>query len=128
MSEIGSKFELNGRQYDNVNSALEAAKIAAEEGDLIIVAGSNCGSRFTIMKKTAFLLAFVPFMLLAQTEEVKQRTALFLQEQECQVQNQGTPTAPNLITGYWAKPNSSFHQYYQLKQLVNEVRAIVRPK
>jgi len=41
LSEIGSKFELNGRQYDNVNSALEAAKIAAEEGDLIIVAGSN---------------------------------------------------------------------------------------
>ena len=41
LSEIGSKFELNGGQYDNVNSALEAAKLAAEEGDLIIVAGSN---------------------------------------------------------------------------------------
>ena len=41
LSEIGSKFELNGAQYDNVNSALEAAKIAAEVRDLIIVAGSN---------------------------------------------------------------------------------------
>jgi len=41
LSDIGSKFELNGAQYDNVNSALEAAKIAAEVRDLIIVAGSN---------------------------------------------------------------------------------------
>ena len=41
LAEIGSEFGLVGRAFENVNDALEGAKLAAEEADLIIVAGSN---------------------------------------------------------------------------------------
>lgn len=41
LAEIGSKFGLFGHAFENVNDALEGAKLASEEDDLIIVAGSN---------------------------------------------------------------------------------------
>lgn len=41
LAEIGSEFGLIGATFENVNDALKEAKLAAEEADLIIVAGSN---------------------------------------------------------------------------------------
>lgn len=41
LAEIGSEFGLIGATFENVNDALDEAKLAAEEEDLIIVAGSN---------------------------------------------------------------------------------------
>ncbi|MEK9998183.1 MAG: hypothetical protein VW890_06895, partial [Cryomorphaceae bacterium] len=82
------------------------------------------------MKKTAFLLAFMPFMLLAQTEEVKQRTALFLQEQSAKFKiKELNGSEPDY--GVLGETQFVFHQYYQLKQLekeVNELGNSVRPK
>ena len=82
------------------------------------------------MKKTAFLVAFMPFMLLAQTEEVKQRTALFLQEQSAKFKiKELNGSEPNY--GVLSETQFIFHQYYQLKQLekeVNELGNSVRPK
>ena len=82
------------------------------------------------MKKTAFLLAFMPFMLLAQTEEVKQRTALFLQEQSTKFKvKELNGSEPDY--GVLSETQFIFHQYYQLKQLekeVNELGNSVRPK
>ncbi len=82
------------------------------------------------MKKTAFLLAFMPFMLLAQTEEVKQRTALFLQEQGTKFKvKELNGSEPDY--GVLSETQFVFHQYYQLKQLekeVNELGNSVRPK
>jgi hypothetical protein len=82
------------------------------------------------MKKTAFLLAFMPLMLLAQTEEVKQRTALFLQEQSAKFKiKELNGSEPDY--GVLGETQFIFHQYYQLKQLekeVNELGNSVRPK
>ena len=82
------------------------------------------------MKKTAFLLAFMPIMLLAQTEEVKQRTALFLQEQSAKFKiKELNGSEPDY--GVLGETQFVFHQYYQLKQLekeVNELGNSVRPK
>ena len=82
------------------------------------------------MKKTAFLLAFMPFMLLAQIEEVKQRTALFLQEQSTNFKvKELNGSEPDY--GVLSETQFIFHQYYQLKQLekeVNELGNSVRPK
>ena len=82
------------------------------------------------MKKTAFLLAFMPFMLLAQTEEVKQRTALFLQEQSAKFKiKELNGSEPDY--GVLGETQFIFRQYYQLKQLekeVNELGNSVRPK
>ena len=41
LAEIGSKFGLMGETFENVNDALEAAKLAAEKDDLVIATGSN---------------------------------------------------------------------------------------
>lgn len=41
LAEIGAEFGLEGVAFENVNDALKAAKLVAEEADLIIVAGSN---------------------------------------------------------------------------------------
>lgn len=82
------------------------------------------------MKNIALLIAFMPLFLAAQTEELKQRTALFLEEQSDKFKvkelNGSEPDYGVLVETQYV-----FHQYYQLKQIekeVNELGNSVRPK
>lgn len=82
------------------------------------------------MKKLVFLFALIPLLTFAQTEELKQRTALFLQEQSSKYKvKELNGSEPNY--GVLGETQYVFHQYYQLKQIekeVNELGNSVRPK
>ncbi len=82
------------------------------------------------MKKLVFLLALIPLLTFAQTEELKQRTALFLQEQSAKYKvKELNGSEPDY--GVLGETQYVFHQYYQLKQIekeVNELGNSVRPK
>lgn len=82
------------------------------------------------MKKLLLFCLIAPMSLLAQIEELKQRTALFLQEQgetfKIKELNGNEPDYGTLDQTQFI-----FHQYYQLKQIdkeVNELGNSVRPK
>ncbi len=82
------------------------------------------------MKKLVFLFALIPLLTFAQTEELKQRTALFLQEQSAKYKvKELNGSEPDY--GVLGETQYVFHQYYQLKQIekeVNELGNSVRPK
>lgn len=82
------------------------------------------------MKKILFLFALVPLLTFAQTEELKQRTALFLQEQSAKYKvKELNGSEPDY--GVLDQTQYVFHKYYQLKQIekeVNELGNSVRPK
>jgi hypothetical protein len=82
------------------------------------------------MKKLVFLFVLIPLVTFAQTEELKQRTALFLQEQSSKYKvKELNGSEPNY--GVLGETQYVFHQYYQLKQIekeVNELGNSVRPK
>jgi hypothetical protein len=82
------------------------------------------------MKKLVLLFALMPLLTFAQTEELKQRTALFLQEQSAKYKvKELNGSEPNY--GVLGQTQYVFHQYYQLKQIekeVNELGNSVRPK
>lgn len=82
------------------------------------------------MKKLLFLFALVPLLTFAQTEELKQRTALFLQEQSAKYKvKELNGSEPDY--GVLDQTQYVFHKYYQLKQIekeVNELGNSVRPK
>lgn len=82
------------------------------------------------MKKIVFLFAMMPIILFAQSEELKQRTALFLQEQSAKYKvKELNGSEPDY--GVLGETQYVFHQYYQLKQIdkeVNELGNSVRPK
>lgn len=82
------------------------------------------------MKKLVFLLALIPILTFAQTEELKQRTTLFLQEQSSKYKvKELNGSEPDY--GVLGETQYVFHQYYQLKQIekeVNELGNSVRPK
>lgn len=82
------------------------------------------------MKKLVFLFALIPLLTFAQTEELKQRTALFLQEQSTKFKvKELNGSEPDY--GVLGETQYVFHQYFQLKQIekeVNELGNSVRPK
>ena len=82
------------------------------------------------MKKLVLLFALIPLLTFAQTEELKQRTALFLQEQSDKYKvKELNGSEPDY--GVLGETQYVFHQYYQLKQIekeVNELGNSVRPK
>jgi hypothetical protein len=82
------------------------------------------------MKKILFLFALIPLLTFAQTEELKQRTALFLQEQSAKYKvKELNGSEPDY--GVLDQTQYVFHKYYQLKQIekeVNELGNSVRPK
>ena len=82
------------------------------------------------MKKHILLLLLLPVSLFAQVEELKQRTALFLQEQGDRFKvKELNGSEPDY--GTLDQTQFTFHQYYQLKQIekeVNELGNNVRPK
>ena len=82
------------------------------------------------MKKLVFLFALIPLLTFAQTEELKQRTALFLQEQSAKYKvKELNGSEPDY--GVLGETQYVFHQYYQLKQIEKEVNDLgnsVRPK
>ena len=82
------------------------------------------------MKKRILLLLLLPVSLFAQVEELKQRTALFLQEQGDRFKvKELNGSEPDY--GTLDQTQFTFHQYYQLKQIdkeVNELGNNVRPK
>jgi len=82
------------------------------------------------MKNIAFLFALTPLLAFAQTEELKQRTALFLQEQNAKFKiKELNGSEPDY--GVLGETQYVFHQYYQLKQIekeMNELGNSVRPK
>lgn len=82
------------------------------------------------MKNIIFLIALIPIVLHAQTEELKQRTSLFLQEQsEAFKIKELNGSEPDY--GILKETQFIFHQYYQLKQIdkeINELGNSVRPK
>lgn len=82
------------------------------------------------MKQILFLFALIPLLTFAQTEELKQRTALFSQEQSAKYKvKELNGSEPDY--GVLSETQYVFHQYYQLKQIekeVNELGNNVRPK
>lgn len=82
------------------------------------------------MKKLVFLFSLIPLLTFAQTEELKQRTALFLQEQSAKYKvKELNGSEPDY--GVLGETQYVFHQYYQLKQIEKEVNDLgnnVRPK
>lgn len=82
------------------------------------------------MKKYLLPLFLLPLSLFAQSEELKQRTNLFLNELSDRFENKSLNAKE---PSYGALNNSdfSFHQYIQIKQIEKEVNSIgnkVRPK
>ena len=82
------------------------------------------------MKNIIYLIALTPLLLHGQTEELKQRTSLFLQEQsETFKIKELNGSEPDY--GILKETQFIFHQYYQLKQIdkeINELGNSVRPK
>ena len=82
------------------------------------------------MIRLLVILSLLPFSVLAQSEELKQRTSLFLEEQKdaFKAKSSGS-TEPRY--GVLNETQYVDHQYYQLKQIekeVNELGNSVRPK
>ena len=82
------------------------------------------------MKNIFLLLLFIPLISNAQTEELKQRTALFLSEQEGKFKvKELNGSEPDY--GVLLETQFIHHEYFQLKQLdkeLNELGNLVRPK
>ena len=82
------------------------------------------------MKNIFLLLLFIPLSGYAQTEELKQRTALFLSEQEGKFKvKELNGSEPDY--GVLLETQFIHHEYYQLKQLekeLNDLGNLIRPK
>ena len=75
------------------------------------------------MKNIIFLIALTPILLHSQTEELKQRTSLFLQEQsEAFKIKELNGSEPDY--GILKETQFIFHQYYQLKQIDKEIKQL----